>query len=146
MKKIIFFSLTILALASCQKNMTGLNTNPKQPTVVPSFTLLTQAELNMATTAASSNVNLNIFRLIQQYWTETTYTDESNYILATRAIPDNWWNAWYRDVLNNFEQARSFARTDITAADPGVLQNDSTIVDIMECYAFYALVTTYGNI
>lgn len=146
MKRIFSFSLIILTFASCQKNISGLNTDPKHPTVVPSSTLVTQAELNMAINMSSSNVNLNIFRLIQQYWTETTYTDESNYILATRAIPDNWWNAWYRDVLNNFEQAKVFARTDITAADPGVLQNDSTIIDIMECYSFYTLVTTYGNV
>lgn len=146
MKRILSFSLIILTFASCQKNMTGLNTDPKHPTVVPSSTLVTQAELNLASTQSSSNVNLNIFRLIQQYWTETTYTDESNYILATRAIPDNWWNALYRDVLNNFQQARYFARTDVTAADPGVLQNDTTIIDIMQCYSFYTLVTTYGNV
>ncbi len=146
MKRILSFSLIILTFASCQKNITGLNTDPKHPTVVPSSTLVTQAELNLASTQSSSNVNLNIFRLIQQYWTETTYTDESNYILATRAIPDNWWNAWYRDVLNNFQQAKVFARTDITAADPGVLQNDTTVIDIMQCYSFYTLVTTYGNV
>lgn len=146
MKRIICYSLIILILASCQKNLTGLNNDPKHPAVVPSSTLLTQTELVIARTAASANVNLNIFRLIQQYWTECTYTDESNYILATRAIPDNWWNAWYRDVLNNLQQARTFARTDISAADPYVLQNDTAIIDILQCYAYFNLVATYGNV
>lgn len=144
MKRVIYLSLSIFVLASCQKNMTSLNINPEAPAVVPSSTLLTQAEFNTASTAASSNVNLNIFRLIQQYWTETTYTDESNYNLATRSIPDNWWNAWYRDVLNNLQQAKTFARTDIT--DAGTLANDTAIIDILQCYAYFNLVATYGNI
>lgn len=146
MKRIFFISLSVLALASCQKNMTNLNVDPKYPLQVPSNTLLTEAELNAASTISSSNVNLNIFRLIQQYWTETTYTDESNYNLASRSIPDNWWNAWYRDVLNNLHQARQFARTDITVPDANVLKNDTTIIDIQEVYAYYVLVTTFGNI
>lgn len=146
MKRIIYFSLSILTLASCQKHLTDLNIDPKNPTVVPSSTLLTQSQLNMANNLASADVNVNIFRLIQQYWTETTYTDESNYNLAERSIPDNWWNAWYRDVLNNLQQARVFARTDITVADPGVLKNDSAIIDIQQCFAFYVLLTTYGNV
>jgi hypothetical protein len=124
--------------------MTSLNIDPTNPLVVPSSALVTQAEFNMAHNAASTNVNVNIWRLIQQYWTETTYTDEANYNLATRSIPDNWWNAWYRDVLSNLEHARVFARTDVS--DAAALKNDSTIIDIMECYAYFNLVATYGNI
>ncbi|HEY4107463.1 SusD/RagB family nutrient-binding outer membrane lipoprotein [Puia sp.] len=146
MKRIIYLSLSILALASCQKHMTDLNIDPKNPTVVPSSTLMTKAQVNLANNLASADVNVNIFRLISQYWTETTYTDESNYNFAERSIPDNWWNAWYRDVLNNLQQARIFARTDVTAVDPGVLKNDSAIIDIQQCYAFYVLLTTYGNV
>lgn len=144
MKRLIYITSAVFLLASCSKNITDKNIDPKNPSTVPSFTLYTQAQLNMSSTFASSNVNLNIFRLIQQYWTETTYTDESNYDLGTRSIPDNWWNTWYRNVLTNYQQAKLFARTDVT--DPATLKNDTTIVDIQEVYAFYVLVTTYGNV
>jgi len=133
-------------LASCSKNITDKNIDPKNPSTVPSYTVFTQAQLNMSNTFASSNVNLNIFRLIQQYWTETTYTDESNYDLGTRSIPDNWWNNWYRLVLNNFQQAKNFARTDIKDPDANVLKNDTTIIDIQQVYAYYVLVNTFGNV
>src|SRR5437763_6346063 len=114
MKKVIFFSLILFAAGGCTKNLTSLNNNPKNPTVVPSYTLFSQAQLNMANTITTPNVNTNVFELIVQYWQETTYTDESNYDLGTRAIPDSWWNAWYRDVLNNLQLAKGLAATDVT--------------------------------
>lgn len=146
MKKLVVIAFSIFLLGSCkkEKDLANLNIDPKHPATVPSYTLFTQAQLNLSNTVTSSNVNLNIFRLIEQYWTETTYTDESNYDLGTRAIPDGWWNAFYRDVLNNFEQSKNFAKTDVTDAD--IQKNDLALIDIQEVYAFYYLVNTYGNI
>jgi hypothetical protein len=34
----------------------------------------------------STNVNTNIFRMLGQHWTETTYVDEANYDFNTRNI------------------------------------------------------------
>ena len=145
MKKIlIFLIIPALVLTGCSKNISRLLVDPKNSSTVPSASLFTQAEFNLAATVSSSNVNLNIFRLISQYWTETTYFDEANYDLGTRAIPDVWWNAWYTTVLNNFEQAKKFAATDIT--DAATLKNALAITDILEVYSFYNLVNTYGNI
>jgi hypothetical protein len=146
MKRLIYITSTVFLLASCSKNITDKNIDPKNPSTVPSYTLYTQAQLNMSNTFSSSNVNLNIFRLMQQYWTETTYTDESNYDLGTRSIPDNWWNNWYRLVLNNFQQAKIFAATDVKDPDANVLKNDTTIIDIQQVYSFYVLVNTFGNV
>jgi hypothetical protein len=89
-------------------------------------------------------VNLNIFRLIAQQWEETTYTDESNYNLKSRAIPDNVWNALYGTVLINLQQAKQVIPTDVT--DPVQQKNEIAIADILQVYAYYYLVTTFGNI
>ena len=144
MKKFIFFSLVLFTMGGCTKDLTHLNNDPKNPSVVPSYTLFTQAQVNMANTLGTPSVNTNIFELIVQYWQETTYTDESNYDLGTRAIPDSWWNAWYRSVLNNLQLAKGLAATDVT--DPGVQKNDLALIDIMQVYAYYVLVNTYGDI
>jgi len=82
--------------------------------------------------------------LIAQQWTETTYTDESNYDLNTRNIPRNWWNAFYRDILNNFQEAKKLIPTDVT--DAGQQKNEIAMADIMQVYAYYHLVTTFGNV
>lgn len=145
MKKLcIIFVLPLLLTVSCRKNITDLNVDPKNPSEVPSYSLFTNAQRELVNTTTSSNVNLNIFRLITQYWTETTYTDESNYDLNTRSIPKGVWNALYRDVLKDFAEAKELTPSDIP--DPEVQVNNMAITEIMEVYTWYYLVTTFGNI
>src|SRR5215813_13229713 len=122
MKK-IFFIITILMLAvtSCKREITDLNVDPKNPATAPSYALYTNAQRTLMNTLASSNVNLNIYRLIMQYWQETTYTDESNYDLSTRAINDLVWNALYRDVLRDLKEAHDLIPRDVT--DPDIQKN-----------------------
>ncbi|MBY0481405.1 MAG: SusD/RagB family nutrient-binding outer membrane lipoprotein [Chitinophagaceae bacterium] len=144
MKKIIVFSISLLLFGSCTKDLASLNNDPKNPTVVPSYALFSSAQKNMADALSSPNVNLNIFRLLTQQWTETTYTDESNYDLNQRNIPRGWWNTFYRDVLKNFEEAKKLIPTDV--ADPAQVKNEVAMADIMEVVAYYHLITTFGNI
>ncbi|HKO81883.1 MAG TPA: SusD/RagB family nutrient-binding outer membrane lipoprotein, partial [Chitinophagaceae bacterium] len=145
MKKIIIFlSVIFLMTAGCKKDLTSLNNDPKNPRNVPSYTLFTNAQRTLTNTLTSSNVNLNIFRLIVQYWQETTYTDESNYDLSTREINDAVWNALNRDVLKDFQQAAVLIPSDVN--DPNTQKNELAIVEIMQVYTWYYLVTTYGNI
>ncbi|WDF54492.1 SusD/RagB family nutrient-binding outer membrane lipoprotein [Mucilaginibacter sp. KACC 22063] len=146
MKKIIYAILPAVMLASaCKKDLTSINVNPKSPTTVPAAAEFTQAEHTFVNTVTSSNVNLNTFRLIVQHWNETTYTDESNYNLSTsRSITDGMWNAWYRDVLENLEQAKTLGTAQST--NPAATKVDNAEADILEVYAYYYLVTTYGNI
>ena len=131
-------------MVGCKKDLTSLNVDPKNPQSVPSRSLFTNAQHTLANTLASSSVNLNIFRLIVQYWTETTYVDESQFDLNTRQIPRGVWNALYRDVLKDFEEAKRTIPNDV--ADAAVQKNQITITDIMEVYTWYYLVTTFGNI
>jgi len=144
MKKIILILLPLLMMVGCKKDLTSLNVDPKNPQSVPSRSLFTNAQHTLANTLASSSVNLNIFRLIVQYWTETTYVDESQFDLNTRQIPRGVWNTLYRDVLKDFEEAKRTIPSDV--ADANVQKNQITITDIMEVYTWYYLVTTFGNI
>lgn len=141
MKKLFIALTPLLLLAACRKES---NMDPKNPSTAPAAALFTNAQRTLSNTITSSNVNLNIFRLIVQYWTETTYTDESNYDLNTRNIPQNVWNALYRDVLRDFEEAKTLTRQQ--ELDTVVRNNNLAITDIMEVYTWYYLVTTYGNI
>ena len=151
MKKIILsLAIASVMIAGCVKDLSTLNKDPKNPSIVPSYTLFTNAQRTLANTMTSSNVNLNVWRLILQYWQETTYTDESNYDLATRSINDNVWDALYRDVLKDFSESAKLVPTDVLNDDgtPDLprQQNDLAIIEIMEVYTWYYLVTTYGNI
>jgi len=144
MKKIVLALITILFIGACKKDITSVNIDPKHPLNVSSVSLFTNAQRRLVNTVSSSNVNLNIFRLIEQQWQETTYIDESQYDLQTRTIPDNLWDAFYRDVLKNLDESKRVAATEgKSAAD---LKNQLAITDILEAYTWYYVVTTFGDV
>lgn len=145
MKKILYVILSaLLFTTACKKGITDINVNPKSPLIVPSATVFTNAERVLTNTVTSASVNLNIFRLIEQQWQETTYTDESNYNISTRPIPDAIWNAMYRDVLKNMEQSKTLAANEGLSTTN--LNTNKAITDVLEVYSYYYLLTTFGNI
>ena len=149
MKKILFLfiAFSVAGLSSCTDDLTGLNTNPKRSTEAPAPTLFANAERNLVDIMTTPNVNSNIFRLLSQQWTETTYTDESRYDLGTRNIPQNFWNILYRDVIADLKESKRVVEAaDPTFSDPVVNQNQWQIAEILEVYAWSILITTYGDI
>jgi hypothetical protein len=147
MKKIIAILLVFLVLTSCKK-LSELNQNIKDPSVVSGESLFTGAQKNTFDQMTTPNVNLNIYRLIAQQWTETTYTDESNYDLTTRTIPDNQWDVQYRDILKDLDEAAKVIKgtTYLASENPAVKTNKLAIVEVMMVYNYSVLVETFGNI
>ena len=144
MKKILFSITLFAALVSCQ-DLTELDVNTKQATEVPAGTLFASSQKSLVDFLASPSVNSNIFRLLAQQWTETTYIDESNYDLATRNIPQNVWYILYRDVLKDLSEAKRRVEADEVTL-PAVKQNQLAQIEIMEVYTWSLLVDTFGNI
>ena len=110
MKKIAILSAVMFSMifVSCKKNIDTLNTDTKNPSAVPAGSLFATGLKNLVDNTTTPNVNVGVFRLLAQQWTETTYTDESNYDLTTRNIPQNFWNSMYRDVLKSFAEFRGY--------------------------------------
>lgn len=145
MKKLIMLAfLPLLMLAGCKKDLTSININPKAPRVAPAGAFFTSAQRSLVDALTSTNVNTNIFRLIMQYWQETTYTDESNYDITTRQQPRQLWNILYRDVLQDIRESKNLINTQVT--DAAVKQNQLAQAEIMEIMAWYYLVTTFGDV
>jgi hypothetical protein len=150
MKKIIIALLPLLLMASCKKDLTSINIDPKSPTSVTAESLFTGSEKNLADLKSDSQVGVNIFRLIVQYWTETTYTDESNFDLVTRNLPASAWNGLYRDVIRNLREVKALVPTESVGTSPqeiaAVKKNRLAQAEILEIYTWYYLVTTFGNV
>lgn len=134
----------VSVLASCKKDLSSLNEDPKNPPMVAATSLVTNAERGLVRTLSSSNVNLNIFRLIIQHWQETTYLGESRYDLNTRNIPQGVWAALYRDVLKDLQEAKRLIPEQ--EADEEVRANQLAVIDILQVYAYYYLINTFGDI
>ncbi|MDN3550701.1 SusD/RagB family nutrient-binding outer membrane lipoprotein [Mucilaginibacter aquaedulcis] len=145
MKKYILALLPLVMLGACKKDFEKLNTNPKLFPTVPAATLVTQAERQLSSAVTTSSVNNNVFRLVEQQWQETTYNDESLYNFDTRNINKQMWNSLYRDVLNNLQLAKGIIPTDQSFATDAAKANSIAIVDLLQVYSFYYLVTTFGD-
>ena len=140
MKKIFISLVTISLIFACatDERYDELNIDGNNPPNVPSKTLFTGAIKNLFDQNESTNVNNNVFRLFSQYWTETTYIDESNYDLNTRNIPANHWNELYTNVLYDLKDCKSKEDTDT--------DNKIAMISVLEVYTWQQLVDTFGNI
>jgi hypothetical protein len=158
MKKIIYFLSILVLLCSCS-DLTDLNNDDKNSSQVPAASLFTSASKGIAEQLINTNVNKNIFRLVNQQWTETTYTDESVYQWTTRKISDNHWNAFYAGTttydgsLGDLLNARKFIEAEeILVSDPQfasktfVKKNQLAMIDILTVYSYQILVDTFGDI
>jgi len=146
MKKriLILTFLPLLMFSACEPDLTDINVDPKNPLSAPAYAFYSNAQVNLMDELASTNVNENIFRLIMQYWQETTYIDESQYDLVTRQIPRQMWNYLYRDVLRDIREAKRLIPQQV--ANEGIRQNQLAIAEITEIVTWYYLVTTFGDI
>ncbi len=150
MKKINFILLIIIAvfISSCTKNFDEFNKDTKSPTEVPGEALFSSAQKSLSDQIASANVNRDIWKLWAQYWTETTYTDEANYNVFNRKIPDNTFSTFYRRVLNNLKiaQANIEAVKALTDAESVTKANKLAIIELLRAYSYQRLVDIFGNV
>ncbi|KUG06782.1 SusD/RagB family nutrient-binding outer membrane lipoprotein [Solirubrum puertoriconensis] len=147
MKKLLLFCIpALLFTTSCVDSLEeDFNVNPKAATKVPGTTLVSNAQRNLARTMVSGSVNLNVFRLYVQQWAQTTYFDESVYDINTRNINGAFWNALYRDVLRDLNEAKGLIQADNTL-NAKVKANQLASIEVLEVYAWSTLVNTFGDI
>jgi hypothetical protein len=148
MKKIIIlFVFAFLATILSCKKITDLNENKKAATKVPSEFLFSNAIKALVDQENTSSVNLNVFRAFSQYWTETSYTDESRYNVFKRKIPDAEFSNIYRDVLSDLKECKRIidAETETESTTPQK-KNKKAIVEILNVYTFQRVVDVFGNV
>jgi hypothetical protein len=157
MKTRYYILLIVLfaSLASCTKKFEEYNTDVKNPSTATGEALFSRAELGLTDQITTPDVNLNVLELFAQYWTETTYTDESNYNIVNRTIPDNTFQQYYvGDVTKNggfledFKEATRLINLESSSseADPAVIANKLAIIELLNVYAWQNLVDIFGNI
>jgi hypothetical protein len=147
MKKITYLLLGIfstMGIVSCELED---NVDPKHASEVPVETLFTTAEIAFVDQYNSMNVNRNITRLLAQYWSDVTYTDGSRYDFQDRGIPDTFWAEFYRDVLRDFQEAKTIIdAAGFTGALADKAINQKAIIEIFEVYTYSVLAETFGDI
>ncbi|MFI0429404.1 SusD/RagB family nutrient-binding outer membrane lipoprotein [Mariniflexile sp. HMF6888] len=149
MKKIIITTILsiILVLVSCKTDdqYEDFNRNPKSPTKVAADFLFNGATKSLIDQMTSINVNINVFRFFAQTNSTTTYTDEPNFDLTTRGIPDYHWSEMYRDVLLDLKTSK-----EVVLADEMLAESEKKArvaqAEVLIIYTFQQMVDTWGNI
>ena len=134
-------------MASCQSDdqYEAKNIDPKNPVDVSPEFLFNAATKSLFDQMTSTNVNTNIFRMLGQHWTETTYVDEANYDFNTRNIPQNHWSEMYRDVLLDLATAKANNDAD-TGISAATQKTRNAQIEILAVYTWAQMVETFGNI
>lgn len=146
MKSIIkIFILPLVLLTACVDSLDDYNIDKKRAPVVPAEPLYSAAVKSLADILTTPNVNSNNYRLYVQHWSTTQYLDEPRYVLNVRLIPQNFWDALYRDVLSDLKEARRILEED-QLLNTTVKNNQLGQIGIMEAYSWMILVNTFGNV
>ncbi len=149
MKKLyylIFIVLTVF-LASCTDDFEDWNTDKKNPAEVAGNALFSNAQKDLSDQLNTPNVNFNNFNLWAQYWTETTYTDEANFDIVNRNVPQNEFRVSYRRVLRDLNEAATLIATEeVATALEGAKQNRLHIIEILNVYVYQRLVDIFGMV
>jgi hypothetical protein len=149
MKKILLIIAVFMSVfTSCTDMFDDYNTDKKHPEVVPGESLFSNAQKELADYTSNTNVNVNIFKLMAQYWTETTYIDEANYDLVTRNIPDNIYLRMYLRVLKDLDEAAKIIKSDVYLLEPDQIaqHNKLQIIEILNVYCYAHLVDVFGSV
>lgn len=145
MKKLIIFLLPVMLLASCVDSLDDYNINEKKAIAVPPVTLFSNSLKGLADVLTTPSVNTNNYRLYVQHWSTTTYLDEPRYNLTARAIPQALWQAVYRDVISDLNDAKRLLNED-AFLDADIKSNELAQIEIVEVYAWSVLLNTFGDI
>lgn len=155
MKKIFYLLFIVSAVfaSSCTDDFENWNTDKKNPAEVPGNALFSNAEKALADQLNTPNVNWNNWNLWAQYWTETTYTDEANFDVVNRNVPQQVYRAYYRRVLTDLQAAAEIiADQEVlgTAAEieeqNKVKNNRLHIIEVLNVYVYSRLVDIFGMV
>ena len=143
---ILYFVLLTLFIG-CTDKFEDFNTDKKNPSDVAGNSLFSNGQKELADQINQTNVNQNIWKLWAQYWTETTYTDEANYDIVTRNIPEQIYRYYFREgALKDMDEAAKLIKKEVGTPDEVTIQNRLYIISILKCYAFNRLVDIFGMI
>jgi hypothetical protein len=144
---LLTISVLVFAFSACTDKFEEYNTDQKNPANVPGEVLVSNAQRELSDYLNNCNVNINIFMLMSQYWTETTYIDEANYDLVNRNISTNIWSRLYLRVLTDLKEAkRLIEETDVLPALENEKKNKLQIIELLNVYTWAYLVDVFGAV
>ncbi len=138
LKYVLILAFTATVFAGCDKGFEELNTNPNEPTKVPSGLLLADVVRNTGNNLYSTFVGGDMGECWAQHWAKVQYNDEARYTPRASVIESIWKN-FYEDVVADASQMEKLAEEEGNEAAQGA-------AIVMQAYAYMLLTDFYGDI
>jgi len=144
---IIFIAVMLFLTISCTKDFEEINTNPNEPTEVPTSYLLTNAQRTIFDDMWDEWWNGRFGLQYSQYWSQVVYTEESRYQPRVN-ITNTYWRLLYTDIMDLQEIIRlnTDAETSGIASASGSNNNQIAVARILKAFVFHMLTDTWGDI
>lgn len=123
---------------SCDKDFEELNTNPNNPTSIPSQLLLGNIIRNTGNIMYSTFNGGDMGECWAQHWAKVQYNDEARYEPRESSLT-NVWTGLYEQVAADANQMY------ILAGEEGSLVNQG-VAQTMKAYSMLLLTDLYGNV
>lgn len=141
MKKIkyIFITIAALTMAACASDADyeDLNKDPNYPVEASAESLFSAAQKTLVDEVNDIDYRDAPFMLYAQYAQQTTYTDESQYDMKNRGIPQEIFSTVYQNVLYDLNDAAAIVSED---------DFKSAQIELLAVYAWQYLVDNFGDI
>lgn len=143
MKKIIYKAkyllLSAIVLVGCTGNFEEINTDPNNPTVVPTAYLMTNAQRGIVGQQYYFTTSL-----YAQHWSETQYTNTSRY-----ETEESSFNGYYSSPLKDLQQIIDLNTNEDTKGDAsasGSNENQIAVAKILQVLTFQYITDMWGEI
>lgn len=125
-------------MASCDKDFEEINTNPNDPTSVPSELLLGQITRNTVNTLYTAQYGGDMGECWSQHWGKVQYNDEAKYLPRDGNI-NNIWRNFYVTIAEDADKMYKLALTEGNDASAAAAL-------VMKANAFLWLSDLYGAV
>lgn len=146
-KTIVLISALLFIVIGCTKDFEDINTDPNNPTAVPTSYLLTSAQFSIMDAIWDEWWNGRQGLLYSQYWSQTAYSDESRFLPRTN-ITNTYWNTFYLNMmdLQNIIELNTNEDTKGAAAAYGSNENQIAVSMILQAYTFHMITDIWGDV
>lgn len=132
---------SVLGLASCTSGFEEMNIDPNNPAGVDGEYLLTTAQRRIVDEVWDAWNNARTGMYYAQYWSATSYTEESRYQIR-EGVNNGFWNAMYASVLTELKAIQTLNEGQDS---PKVLQQNA-ISNVMQAYVYHVLTDFYTDV
>src|SRR5688500_12714439 len=138
--RLLTITLVLLLLSGCTDRFDEINTDPNNPTTVPTSTLMANAQKGLLDDIYDEWYSGRQSYLYVQYLAQRNYTEEDRYQLR-ETVNNNYWVRIYGNIMDLEE----IIRINTEAGEKGNV-NEIAAARILKAWAMQILTDTYGDI